>query len=375
MADVLEICKNLINRASVTPEDAGCQSVIADHLEMLDFKVKQLTNGAVDNLWARRGQNEPLFCFLGHTDVVPPGPVGAWSSDPFNALERDGMLYGRGAADMKGSLAAMLAATERFIGDHPDHAGSIAFLVTSDEEGEAVDGTAKVIEHLKHTGTTIDWCLVGEPTSSHKLGDTVKIGRRGSLNGKLTILGKQGHVAYPDLSDNPAHHASRCIAELCNREWNQGNENFPPTSFQISNMHAGTGAANVVPGEMEVLFNFRYSTASSHELLMRQVEELLKQHKLNYKLDWQLSGLPFQTRQGELLAAVDAAVQETTGIKPEHTTDGGTSDGRFIAPTGAQVVEFGPLNQTIHQVNECISLEDLNQLTEIYFSILKKLLQ
>lgn len=373
MADVIELCKELINRASVTPEDAGCQAFISEFLLNLKFKVEHLPYGNVENLWAYRGNGKPLFCFLGHTDVVPPGPLNAWDSDPFIATERDGFLYGRGAADMKGSLAAMMTATESFINRHPDYNGSIAFLITSDEEGEAVDGTARVVEWLKTNNINIDWCLVGEPSSSVRLGDTVKIGRRGSLNGILTVQGKQGHIAYPHLSDNPVHRASLAIAKLCAMEWDQGNEQFPPTTFQISNIHAGTGAYNVIPGELEVAFNFRYSTETDSDTLMTEVETVLDAHNLDYKIEWQHSGLPFLTKEGQLLEVACGAIAEVTGRIPKYSTSGGTSDGRFIAPTGTQLVELGPLNQTVHRVNECIRLEDLEDLSRIYLTVLIRL--
>ena len=370
----MDLCKDLINKASVTPEDAGCQNLLIDFLGRLDFEIERLPFGQVSNFWAVRGKAKPVLCLLGHTDVVPPGPLDAWDSDPFTAEERDGYLYGRGAADMKGGLAAMLVATERFVGKYPKHKGSIAFLVTSDEEGEAVDGTVKVMGWLKQQKQKIDWCLVGEPSSAVRLGDTVKIGRRGSLNGRLLVRGKQGHVAYPHLADNPIHSASRAIAELCATTWDQGNDSFPPTSLQVSNIHAGNGTGNVIPGELELLFNFRFSTETDAETLMSTVESLFDNYGLDYRLDWQLSGQPFLTNNGALLDAVTGAITEVTGRIPKHSTAGGTSDGRFVAATGAQVVELGPLHRTIHKPNECINLDDLDELTGIYYTILKKLL-
>lgn len=370
----LSLAKELIARASVTPEDAGCQQLLAGRLQNLGFHIEHLRFGKVDNLWARRGTETPLFVFAGHTDVVPAGPLAQWKSNPFESIVRDGKLYGRGAADMKGSLAAMVAATAQFLGQHPDHKGSIGFLLTSDEEGPAVSGTVKVVEHLLARDERIDWCLVGEPTCSARVGDTIKNGRRGSLSGVLTVYGQQGHVAYPHLADNPVHRAAPALAELSGIQWDQGNEHFPPTTFQISNIHAGTGADNVIPGDLKVHFNFRYSTAATHTELQQRVEALLGRHKLNYRLDWTLSGKPFLTSRGELIDAVTRAIREETGIETELSTAGGTSDGRFIAPTGAQVVELGPVNATIHKIDECVGIEELEKLTAIYFRTLKNLL-
>jgi succinyl-diaminopimelate desuccinylase len=370
----LSLAKELIARASVTPEDAGCQPLLAGRLQKMGFHTEHLRFGKVDNLWARRGDKAPLFVFAGHTDVVPTGPQAQWRSNPFEPSVRDGRLYGRGAADMKGSLAAMVVASEQFLRRHPQHRGSIGFLLTSDEEGPAVDGTVKVIEHLLSRGERIDWCLVGEPTCTDKVGDTIKNGRRGSLSGMLTIYGQQGHVAYPHLADNPVHRAVPALAELSATQWDQGNEHFPPTTFQISNIHAGTGADNVIPGELKVHFNFRYSTAVTHTLLQERVESLLKKYQLKYRLDWTLSGKPFLTSKGELIDAVTRAIREEAGIETELSTAGGTSDGRFIAPTGAQVVELGPVNATIHKIDECVAVEDLERLTAIYRQTLENLL-
>jgi succinyl-diaminopimelate desuccinylase len=374
MSDTLALAKDLIARASVTPEDAGCQDAMIRRLEAIGFRAERLRFGEVDNFWARRGDQGPLLAFAGHTDVVPTGPRERWQSDPFTPTERDGMLYGRGAADMKGSLAAMVTACERFVAAHPDHRGSIAFLVTSDEEGPSVDGTVKVVEHLEARGEKIDWCLVGEPSSNQALGDVIKNGRRGSLGGKLRVLGKQGHVAYPHLADNPVHRVTPALAELCAIEWDQGNEHFPPTSFQISNIHAGTGADNVIPGDVEVWFNLRFSTEQTEAGIRARVEALLDRHGLRYELQWRLSGHPFLTPVGELVEAVRASIREVCGLDTQLSTSGGTSDGRFIAPTGAQVVELGPLNATIHQVNECVACADLDRLSAIYEGMLTRLL-
>jgi succinyl-diaminopimelate desuccinylase, proteobacterial clade len=374
VSDTLELARELIRRPSVTPEDAGCQDLLAQRLERLGFRIEPMPFGEVKNLWARRGERSPLFCFAGHTDVVPPGPLEAWDSPPFEPEIREGRLFGRGAADMKGSLAAMLTATERFLARHPDHAGSLAWLITSDEEGVAVDGTVKVVERLEARGEKIDWCLVGEPSSGEQLGDTIKNGRRGSLNGRLVVKGIQGHVAYPHLARNPVHQALPALAELAATEWDRGNDFFPPTSFQVSNLHAGTGATNVIPGELEVVFNFRYSTENTAQTLERRTEEILRAHGLEYELEWSLSGEPFLTPEGELVEAAVAAVREVTGLEPELSTSGGTSDGRFIAPTGAQVIELGPRNATIHKVNEEVGVEELERLSRIYEALLERLL-
>lgn len=374
MSDTLDLAIDLIGRQSVTPEDAGCQLLMMERLAKIGFATQALRFGEVNNLWARRGTEAPVFCFAGHTDVVPPGPIEQWQSDPFVPEIRDGMLYGRGAADMKGSLAAMVTATERFVQKHPDHKGSIAYLVTSDEEGPAVDGTVKVVEALQARGEQIDWCLVGEPTSSHKIGDVVKNGRRGSHGCHLRVLGIQGHVAYPHLARNPVHQAAPALAALAAEEWDRGNAHFPPTTFQVSNIHAGTGATNVVPGSLDVTFNLRYSTETNHHRIEKRVREILGAHGLEYEIEWTLSGKPFLTAEGELVEAAQAAIPEVTGYPTELSTSGGTSDGRFIAPTGAQVLELGPLNATIHKVNECVSVADLETLSRIYEAILEQLL-
>jgi succinyl-diaminopimelate desuccinylase len=369
----LALAKALISRSSVTPEDAGCQQLLAERLHVQGFRIQHLRFGLVHNLWARRGTEAPLFVFAGHTDVVPPGPLPQWQNNPFEPTVRDGKLYGRGAADMKGSLAAMVVATEQFLQRNPKHKGSIGFLLTSDEEGPAVDGTIKVVQHLLANHERIDWCLIGEPTCTHKTGDVIKNGRRGSLSGVLTVYGQQGHVAYPHLADNPVHRAAPALAELSATQWDQGNDHFPATTFQISNIHAGTGADNVIPGELKVHFNFRYSTATTYTELQQRVESLLSRHKLNYQLNWTLSGEPFLTARGELIDAVSQAIKDETGIKTELSTAGGTSDGRFIAPTGAQVVELGPVNATIHKINECVQIDELEQLTAIYRRTLENL--
>ena len=369
----LELAMELIRRRSITPEDAGCQNLLAERLERLGFRVERLRFGEVDNLWARLGDDAPLFAFAGHTDVVPPGPVERWQSPPFEPTLQDGCLYGRGAADMKGSIAAMVTACERFLATSRP-AGSIAFLITSDEEGPAVDGTVKVIEHLEKRDEKIDWCLVGEPTCAERLGDTLKNGRRGSLGGRLRVFGKQGHIAYPHLAQNPVHAALPALAELCATEWDRGNAFFPPTSFQISNIHAGTGATNVIPGELEVSFNFRFSTEVTDAELRRRVESILEAGGFDYALEWTLSGQPFLTPAGRLVDAARAAVGEVTGLEPQLSTSGGTSDGRFIAPTGAEVVELGPLNATIHQIDERVGVQELEQLSAIYERILDRLL-
>jgi len=375
MSETLELAKALINRPSVTPDDAACQAIVAARLRKLGFTIEAMMFGEVENLWARRGQARPLLAFAGHTDVVPPGPRDAWTSDPFVPEVRDGMLYGRGAADMKSSIAAMVVAVERFVARHPDHRGSIAFLLTSDEEGPAVDGTVKVIEKLERRGEKIDWCLVGEPSSEDRLGDVVKNGRRGSLNGVLKVKGTQGHVAYPHLARNPIHAVAPALAELTRIEWDRGNEHFPPTGFQISNINGGTGAENVIPGSVEVQFNFRFSTEQTAESLQARVEDVLRRHELDYALSWRLSGNPFLTPAGQLVDAAREAIREVTGVETQLSTGGGTSDGRFIAPTGAQVLELGPVNRSIHKVDECIAVTDLDALTDVYERILGMLLR
>lgn len=374
MPSTLELTKDLVSRSSVTPEDKGCQQLLSDQLEPLGFNTEKMDFGVVTNLWLRKGDTAPLFCFAGHTDVVPTGPVEQWVSPPFEPTIRDGQLYARGTADMKGSVAAMTVAVRRFVTDYPDHKGSIAFLITSDEEGPSVDGTVKVIETLEQRQEKIDWCLVGEPSSTNTVGDIIKNGRRGSLGGTLKIIGKQGHVAYPHLADNPIHLAIPMLAELTAMQWDQGNEFFPPTTFQISNLNSGTGATNVIPGDADLIFNFRFSTEVTPDELQQRVEDLLEKHELDYKLDWNLSGLPFITAEGELVAAALTAIKKETGLDSELSTSGGTSDGRFIAPTGAQVLELGPINATIHQVNECVDIEQLETLEKIYYEMLKQLL-
>ena len=375
MSDTLQLTKDLISKASVTPEDKGCQLMMTDHLKKIGFAISDLKFGEVDNFWAVRGNSKPVFVFAGHTDVVPVGDESKWKTDPFNPEVKDGLLYGRGAADMKGSLAAMIVATERFVQDFPDHKGTIGFLITSDEEGPAIDGTVKVAQHLKDSGQMVDYCLVGEPSSSDQLGDVIKNGRRGSLNGRLTIIGKQGHIAYPHLANNPIHLVVPALNDLCNELWDEGNEYFPATSFQISNVHSGTGVTNVIPGETEIVFNFRYSTETTHEQLQDRVLVILDKYKLDYRIDWEHSGYPFLTPKGDLVGSCVQAIKTVKGITAELSTSGGTSDGRFIAPIlDAQVVELGPLNATIHQVDECVSVQDLDDLTDIYYQVLKNIL-
>ena len=374
MSDTLDLAMDLVSRASVTPEDAGCQQLMRERLEAIGFRCDDLPFGEVSNFWARHGDDAPLLVFAGHTDVVPTGPLEQWQSDPFQPEIRDGMLYGRGTADMKGSLAAMVTACEAFVTEHPDHSGSIGFLITSDEEGPSINGTVKVVEQLVKRGEKIDLCLVGEPSSSRQLGDVIKNGRRGSLNGRLTVRGKQGHVAYPQLASNPIHLVVPALTELTAIEWDQGNAHFPPTSFQISNIQAGTGAENVIPGELEIMFNLRYSTELNEQMIRQRVHTVLDNHALDYTLDWRLSGEPFLTPAGELVDAARTAIREVMGIDTELSTSGGTSDGRFIAPTGAQVLELGPVNATIHQIDECVAVDALDQLAKIYQRILEKLL-
>ena len=374
MTPTLQLAHDLIRRRSVTPEDAGCQDLMIQRLEAIGFQVERLRFDEVDNFWATRGTDGPLLAFAGHTDVVPTGPEGQWQHPPFEPVVEDGMLYGRGAADMKGSLASMIVACEQFVAEHPDHRGRIGFLITSDEEGPSVNGTVKVVEWLEARQEKIDWCIVGEPSSTDRVGDVIKNGRRGSLGGILRVKGVQGHVAYPHLADNPIHKAAPALAELAAQEWDQGNEFFPATSFQISNINGGTGATNVIPGEVEVVFNFRFSTEVTEAQLRERTEAILNKHALDYELDWKLSGQPFLTAEGELVDAVVKAVEQHTGRKPILSTAGGTSDGRFIAPTGAQVVELGPRNDTIHKVDECVKAEDLDTLTALYQSTLNLLL-
>lgn len=374
MSETLELTKQLIARASLTPRDEGCLHLIGQRLEAIGFKLEFVRCGDVDNLWARRGNSGPLLCFAGHTDVVPTGPLDKWHSDPFVPTIRDGMLYGRGAADMKASLAAFVTSIEKFVARHPKHDGSIALLLTSDEEGVAVDGTVRVVELLQKRGEKMDYCIVGEPTAVSKTGDTIKNGRRGSLSGTLTVKGVQGHIAYPHLVKNPIHLAAPAIAALAATEWDKGNEYFPPTSWQISNIHGGTGATNVVPGTVEILFNFRFSTASTVDGLKQKVHAILDQHGLQYDLLWELSGKPYLTPKGNLSDAMSAAIKQVTGITTELSTTGGTSDGRFIADICPQVVEMGPVNATIHKLNECVAVADIDTLSEVYFHTLENLL-
>ena len=374
MSTTLALTQDLLRRPSVSPEDHGCIDVLCARLEPLGFRNERLRFGPVENLWSRRGDGGPVLCFIGHTDVVPTGPREDWRSDPFEPLIVDGVLYARGAADMKSGLAAMVTATERFIARHPAHGGSLAFLFTSDEEGPSVDGTRRVVEVLEARHEKIDWCVVGEPTSSEVLGDTIKIGRRGSLSGRLTVHGIQGHIAYPQFADNPVHGLAPALAELVAMHWDQGNEFFQPTTFQVSNIAAGTGAPNVIPGELKARFNLRFSTEQTVEQLQRRVLEILDRHQVNYSLEWFVSGLPFLTRPGRLTATVQQAVHEIMGRSPQLSTSGGTSDGRFIAPTGAQVVELGVVNATIHKVNECVRVEDIDMLSRAYERIMELLL-
>ena len=374
MSATLELAKALIARPSVTPEDCGCQPMISERLVPHGFSMEPMNSGKVNNVWLRRGDQAPLLVFAGHTDVVPPGPDTSWSSAPFEPSIREGRLYGRGAADMKSSIAAMTVACENFVRTHPEHSGSIALLLTSDEEGPAIDGTAKVIEQLQARGEHIDWCIVGEPTSSKTAGDTLKIGRRGSLSATLHIAGIQGHVAYPLAARNPIHDFAPALAELVSIDWDAGNEHFPATSLQVSNIHAGTGASNVIPGTLKVDFNVRFSTETSSETIQDRVREVLDHHGLDHAVEWHLSGNPFYCRPGRLVQACEKAVQDIVLLKPEMSTSGGTSDGRFIAPTGAQVVELGPVNESIHKVNEHIDISELEQLERIYEAVLQELL-
>jgi succinyl-diaminopimelate desuccinylase len=374
MSDVLNLTKTLINKKSVTPEDAGCMDLLAELLTPLGFKVEHLNFGDTKNVWIRKGTQAPLFCFAGHTDVVPSGPAEKWQFPPFEATEKNGMLYGRGAADMKGSIAAMVVATQQFVQQHPQLKGSIAFLLTSDEEGPFINGTTKVIDTLEARNEKINWCIVGEPSSTTQLGDVVKNGRRGSLTGDLLVKGIQGHVAYPHLARNPIHQAAPFLTQLAQTHWDNGNEFFPPTSFQISNISGGTGAGNVIPGDLHVCFNFRFSTEVTDQELINRVIGLLDQHQLEYDIKWTFNGQPFLTSSGELVAATVDAIKHCTGLDTELSTAGGTSDGRFIAPTGAQVIELGPVNATIHKIDECVKIEDLEKLSVVYHAILQRLL-
>ncbi len=370
----LSLAEALIARPSVTPDDAGCLDLIGARLAPLGFQLERIDSGGVANLWARRGTSGPVLCFAGHTDVVPVGARDAWRSDPFQPEIRDGMLHGRGAADMKSSLAAFVVAIERFLARQPQPAGSIALLLTSDEEGDAIDGTVRVVETLKARNERIDWCIVGEPTSVDRLGDTIKNGRRGSLSGKLIVKGIQGHVAYPQLARNPVHQAAPALAELAAEKWDDGNEYFPPTTFQISNIHAGSGAGNVIPGSMEVLFNFRFATVSTPQGLQDRVHAILDRHGLEYELHWNTSGKPFLTPRGQLVDALTASILATTGAVAQLSTTGGTSDGRFIADICQEVAEFGPINATIHKIDECIAVADLEPLAHCYEGVLERLL-
>ena len=374
MTDALELTRALIACPSVTPADAGCQALMTARLAASGFSIETLQFGSVTNLWARRGDAHPVLCFAGHTDVVPTGPLEEWRSDPFTPVIRDGVLYGRGAADMKSGLAAMVTATEEFVAAHPNHRGSIAFLITSDEEGPSVDGTKRVVEALKARGETIDWCIVGEPSSGQTVGDTIKIGRRGSLSGRLTVHGVQGHVAYPQLAENPVHTLAPALAELTARTWDGGDAFFQPTTFQISNLNAGTGAPNVIPGELKARFNLRYCPVQTVEALKKTVEDILARHRVRHTIEWYVSGEPFYTPPGELSQAAVDAITAVTGTAPQLSTGGGTSDGRFIAPLGAQVVELGVTNATIHKVNECVRVEEIGLLHRMYRGVLERLL-
>lgn len=373
-SSTLELAEQLISRRSVTPRDEGCQEIVSERLVRAGFSVEPMRFGDVDNLWARRGRGQPLLCFSGHTDVVPTGPVNQWLSDPFVPTIREARLYGRGAADMKVSVAAFVTAVEAFVRAHPEHQGSIAFLLTSDEEGPAIDGTVRVVEALAARGERLDYCIVGEPTAVDHLGDTIKNGRRGSLSGDLLVQGIQGHVAYPHLARNPVHQAAPAIAELATTEWDRGNEFFPPTTWQISNVHAGTGANNVIPGSLEVEFNFRFSTASTVEELKARVHEILDRHRLEYSITWTVGAEPYLTATGKLVDAVSQSIERVTGLRPALSTTGGTSDGRFIAAICPEVVELGPLNATIHKLNECVPVADIDALHRIYYETLVELL-
>ncbi len=374
MSRTLDLTVDLMGRASVTPADEGCQALMISRLAAAGFQVEKLNYGNVENFWARRGAAGPVLCFAGHTDVVPTGPLEEWRTSPFQPTVRDGVLYGRGAADMKSGLAAMVTATEEFVSAHPRHRGSIAFLITSDEEGPSVDGTKRVVETLQGRGERIDWCIVGEPSSETVLGDTIKIGRRGSLSGRLTVHGVQGHIAYPHLATNPIHTLAPALAELTSREWDQGNEHFQPTTFQVSNLNAGTGAPNVIPGELKARFNLRYSPVQTIDTLKETVEAILARHHVNYSLEWYVSGEPFYTPQGPLSDAVCKAITDVAGKPPKLSTGGGTSDGRFIAALGAQIVELGVINASIHKVNEQVLAADIDELHRMYVGVMERLL-
>ncbi len=372
-SDTLALTQELVSRASVTPTDNGCQDLMIKRLAAAGFMVEKLNYGNVENFWARRGTAGPVLCFAGHTDVVPTGPLEEWRTDPFKPVIIDGILYGRGAADMKSGLAAMVTACEQFVREHPDHKGSIAFLITSDEEGPSVDGTKRVVETLRQRGERIDWCIVGEPSSEHLVGDTIKIGRRGSFSGRLTVHGVQGHIAYPHLAENPVHSFAPALAELTAHVWDQGNEHFQPTSFQVSNINAGTGAPNVIPGELKARFNLRYNPVQTQQGLKQTVEAILDRHKVRYTIEWYVSGEPFYTPPGTLSNAVSTAVNKMTGKPPAMSTGGGTSDGRFIATLGTQVVELGVTNASIHKVNESVAVAEIDALHRLYVEVLKQL--
>ena len=374
MSEVVNLTKELILRHSVTPDDAGCQALIAERLERAGFECESLRFGAVDNLWASHGSGAPVLVLLGHTDVVPPGPREAWSSDPFVPTVRDGNLYGRGAADMKGSVAAFVVALERFVAAHPAHAGTIALLVTSDEEGDAVDGVRKVAQRFAERGQSVDWCITGEPSSKETLGDLLRVGRRGTLSATLTVHGVQGHVAYPEKARNPIHQALPALAELAARRWDDGYDSFPPTSLQVSNIHAGTGANNVIPGELQVLFNLRFNPTWRAEQLEHECEAVLRAHGLEYTMHWHRGGEPFHTPEGPLRSAARDVLTRFSGNAPEESTGGGTSDARFIAPLGAQCVEIGPVNASIHKVDEHVSVADLELLPDLYLALIERLL-
>ena len=370
----LLLTEQLLACRSVTPEDGGCMTIIGERLQRVGFNLETIERGGVSNLWARRGSSSPLFCFAGHTDVVPTGPAEHWQSPPFAPTRREGRLYARGAADMKGSLAAFVTASEAFVDAHPDHAGSIAFLLTSDEEGDAIDGTVAVTEALAARGETIDYCIVGEPTAVSRLGDTIKNGRRGSLTGKLTVRGVQGHIAYPHLAKNPIHLAAPALAELATCVWDQGNEFFPPTTWQISNIHAGTGASNVIPGHLDVAFNFRFATSSTPDELKTRICAILERHGLDYEIAWTLGAKPFLTGSGALIDAALGAIRDELGVDAALSTSGGTSDGRFIAEICPQIVEIGPINASIHKIDECVDIADLARLSAVYRRVLEQLL-
>jgi succinyl-diaminopimelate desuccinylase len=374
MSEVLNLAKELILRASITPDDAGCQSLLCGRLVRAGFACESLRFGAVDNLWATHGSGAPVLVLLGHTDVVPPGPREAWTSDPFVPEVRDGMLYGRGSADMKGSVAAFVVAAERFVAAHPDHPGTVALLLTSDEEGDAIDGVRKVAQVLRERGQRIDWCITGEPSSKETLGDLLRVGRRGTLSATLTVHGVQGHVAYPDKARNPIHQALPALAELTARRWDDGHESFPPTSLQISNVHAGTGANNVIPGELQVLFNLRFNPTWRAEQLEQACEAILRAHGLDYTIHWHRGGEPFHTPEGPLRAAARDVLTTFAGSPPEESTGGGTSDARFIAPLGAQCIELGPVNASIHKVDEHVAVADLGRLPDLYLALIERLL-